>query len=76
MLTVAVRDFDPRRGEANYRLTNIRRGEPDAALMKVPADYTRSGVRAADAAPECEGTSHLRATASKRQDWWCSKSSI
>ncbi len=25
---------------------------------------------------ECEGTSHLRATALKRQDWWCSKSSI
>ena len=25
---------------------------------------------------ECEGTSHLRATATMRQDWWCLKSSI
>lgn len=25
---------------------------------------------------ECEGTSHLRAMASMRQGWWCSKSSI
>jgi hypothetical protein len=52
MLTVAVRDFDPRRGETNYRLANVRRGEPDAALMRVPADYTRSGVRAAASAPK------------------------
>lgn len=41
MLTVASRDFDPRSGEVNYRLQKIRRGEPDAALMKVPADYER-----------------------------------
>jgi len=41
MLTLASRDFDPRSGEVNYRLQNIRRGEPDAALMKVPADYER-----------------------------------
>jgi hypothetical protein len=39
MLTVATRDFDPRSGEVNYRLQNIRRGEPDPALMRVPADY-------------------------------------
>ncbi|HET9978146.1 MAG TPA: hypothetical protein VFQ20_11955 [Burkholderiaceae bacterium] len=52
MLTVAVRDFDPRRGETNYRLTNLKRGEPDPALMQVPADYTRSGVRAAASAPK------------------------
>jgi hypothetical protein len=52
MLTVAVRDFDPRRGETNYRLANIKRGEPDAGLFKVPADYTRSGVRAPASAPK------------------------
>jgi len=40
MLTVLSRDVDPRSGEVNYRLQNLRRGEPDAALMKVPADYT------------------------------------
>ncbi len=39
MLTVASRDFDPRSGEVNYRLQNVKRGEPDAALMRVPADY-------------------------------------
>ena len=38
-VTVATRDFDPRSGEVNYRLQNLKRGEPDAALMKVPADY-------------------------------------
>ena len=31
--------FDPRSGEVNYRLKNIKRGEPDAALMRVPPDY-------------------------------------
>ena len=41
MLTVQVRDFDPRRGESNYRLANVKRGEPDAALMKVPSDYAK-----------------------------------
>ncbi len=39
MLTVATRDFDPRSGEVNYRLQNLRRGEPAAALMRLPADY-------------------------------------
>jgi hypothetical protein len=30
---------DPRMGDIVYRLTNIKRGEPDATLFKVPADY-------------------------------------
>lgn len=33
---------DPRMGDAVYRLTNIKRTEPDAALFRVPADYTVS----------------------------------
>lgn len=41
MLTVLSRDHDPRSGESNYRLVNLKRGEPDAALMRVPADYTQ-----------------------------------
>jgi hypothetical protein len=41
LLTVQSREFDPRSGEATYRLTQLKRGEPDAALMKVPADYDR-----------------------------------
>jgi hypothetical protein len=55
MLTVATRDFDPRRGETNYRLVNIKRGEPDAALMKVPADYAKPAARTAPPAPAPEG---------------------
>jgi hypothetical protein len=41
MVTVQSRDFDPRSGEVNYRLKNLKRGEPDAALMRVPADYSK-----------------------------------
>ena len=42
MITLSSRDFDPRSGEVNYRLKNLKRGEPDAALMRVPADFTRT----------------------------------
>jgi hypothetical protein len=45
MVTVASRDFDPRSGETNYRLKNVKRGEPDAALMRVPADFSRPTPR-------------------------------
>ncbi len=31
---------DPRMGVTTYRLTNLQRGEPSAALFEVPADYT------------------------------------
>lgn len=51
MLTIASTDRDPRSGETSYRLEGIKRGEPDPALMKPPADYARSGGRAAPAAP-------------------------
>jgi len=37
---VLSRRNDPRFGETVYRLTNIRRGEPDPSLFQVPADYT------------------------------------
>jgi hypothetical protein len=47
MLTVQSRDTDPRSGEQNYRLEKIRRGEPDAALMKPPADFSESPRRSA-----------------------------
>lgn len=50
-LTVATRDFDPRSGEVNYRLQNLRRAEPEAALMKVPADYEQIKPRKAPPAP-------------------------
>ncbi|MBN8504505.1 MAG: hypothetical protein J0L58_08500 [Burkholderiales bacterium] len=39
MLTVMSKDSDPRSGEVSYRLDNLKRGEPDAQLMKVPGDY-------------------------------------
>ncbi len=47
MLTVQSRDSDPRSGEQNYRLEKIRRGEPDPALMKPPADFSEGGRRSA-----------------------------
>jgi hypothetical protein len=31
---------DPRFGETTFRLTNIKRGEPDAALFQVPSGFT------------------------------------
>ena len=43
MLTVYSRDFDPRSAEVVYRLSKLKRGEPDAALMRVPADYEVRG---------------------------------
>ena len=43
LLTVQSRDADPRSAERIYRLTHLKRGEPEAGLMKVPSDYTVSG---------------------------------
>ena len=39
MLKVYSRNVDPRSGETLYKLSNLKRGEPDAALFKVPAGY-------------------------------------
>ncbi|MBP6898828.1 MAG: hypothetical protein KBC73_02005 [Burkholderiaceae bacterium] len=55
LLTVQTRDIDPRSGETGYRLSNLKRGEPDAALMKVPADYQLP-------APKGQGAASSRAT--------------
>lgn len=45
MLVVASRHADPRSGETSYRLAGLKRGEPDAALFKVPADYETRAAR-------------------------------
>lgn len=37
---VMSKSSDPRIGETTYRLTNIQRSEPSAALFEVPGDYT------------------------------------
>ena len=39
-VVVMTRHSDPRFGETIYRLTNISRTEPAAALFQVPSDYT------------------------------------
>jgi hypothetical protein len=39
-VVVMTRHSDPRSGETTYRLTNISRAEPAAALFQVPSDYT------------------------------------
>ena len=36
---VMTRHMDPRFGETVYRMTNIRRGEPDPSLFTIPKDY-------------------------------------
>jgi hypothetical protein len=51
MVTLQTRDFDPRSGEVNYRLKNLKRAEPDAALMRVPADYTQPAPKTQPRAP-------------------------
>jgi hypothetical protein len=38
-VVVMTRHSDPRAGETTYRLTNISRAEPAAALFQVPSDY-------------------------------------
>lgn len=45
MLVVQTRRVDPRSGEISYRLTRVSRAEPDAALFKVPADYSARGAQ-------------------------------
>jgi hypothetical protein len=45
MLTVLITDNDPRSSQTSYRLANLQRGEPDAALMRVPADYSSTPAR-------------------------------
>ena len=44
-VTVYSRYNDPRTGESIYRLANIRRAEPAAALFAVPEGYTEKGRR-------------------------------
>ena len=39
-VTVMRKHTDPRQGETVYRLTNIKRSEPDHSLFEVPSDYT------------------------------------
>lgn len=39
-LMVLTKSRDPRSGETSYRLTNLKRTEPDRALFEVPSDYT------------------------------------
>ncbi|WP_431260011.1 hypothetical protein ACQ86G_07585 [Roseateles chitinivorans] len=43
-VTVSVQTRDPRSGEQNYQLRNIRRAEPEATLMRVPADFAKTGL--------------------------------
>ena len=45
-VTVYSRHSDPRTGDTVYRLANIKREEPAAALFIVPADYTVKDVMA------------------------------
>lgn len=39
-IVLESRRSDPRMGDTSYRVTSLVRGEPDAALFEIPADYT------------------------------------
>jgi TonB family protein len=39
-ITILSKRSDPRFGETTYRVTNISRSEPDAALFQIPSEYT------------------------------------
>ncbi|MTV37976.1 hypothetical protein [Duganella radicis] len=43
-MTLYSQHSDPRTGVAIFRLTNLKRGEPAAALFSVPSDYTINDV--------------------------------
>lgn len=45
-MTVYAKHSDPRSGEFVYRLENLKRAEPEAALFAVPADYQVRDVQA------------------------------
>jgi hypothetical protein len=46
-MTVLAKHSDPRSGEFVYRLENLKRTEPEAALFAVPLDYQVRDVQAA-----------------------------
>ena len=50
-VVVMTRHSDPRSGETTYRLTNITRAEPAAALFQVPSDYTLKELPSPAVAP-------------------------
>ena len=37
--TIMSKRTDPTSGETTFRMTNIRRGDPDASLFQIPSDY-------------------------------------
>ena len=39
-IVLESRRTDPRTGDVTYRVTQLGRGEPDAALFEIPSDYT------------------------------------
>lgn len=44
LLTVYSRETDPRNGDVTYKLSGMKRGEPDSNLFKVPADYEKKRI--------------------------------
>ncbi len=55
MITLSSREFDPRTGETSYRLKDIKRGEPDPTLMRVPADFNKTRVQQVPGLPSAGG---------------------
>lgn len=53
-ITLLSKSSDPRSGERSYRLDNLKREEPAAALFTVPSDYTIKEVAPQPRKPEQE----------------------
>ena len=39
-MNVFIRRSDPRNGESLYRMTDVKRSDPDASAFRIPAGYT------------------------------------
>jgi hypothetical protein len=47
-VTVLTKRTDPRTGERSWRMSNVKREEPAAALFSVPSDYAVKDVMSRD----------------------------
>ena len=69
--------FDEKKYEELRELSRqVERHKVESFQASIKVDARHVFSLDAKVRKEYEGTSHLRATATKRQDWWCSKSSI
>ena len=64
-MTVMTKHHDPREGDTIYRLTNIKRSEPDRSLFQVPADYRIIDSSSPETAPPKTKTDKVKRSKSE-----------